>query len=170
MTLNPPKIRRVIIIVLCLLLTILWLGFIFGNSLKDGKSSSEQSKQVHEIVNQVTTAVGIEKPVTEKAVRKMAHFTEFSVLGVLLCLDAVVFGLVPFRKKHRLDFLWMLGAVPLSFLFANVDEYLQTFSEGRAWQFTDILLDTAGATQGTIAFLGVFLLLRLAFTRKKSST
>ena len=170
MTLNSPKLWHTIVAVLCLLSTVLWLCFIFGNSLKDGKASSAQSKQVHEIVNQVTSAVGIEKPVTEKAVRKMAHFTEFSVLGVLLCLDSIVFGLVPFRKKRCLDFLWMLGAIPLSFLFANIDEYLQTFSEGRAWQFTDILLDTAGAALSTVIFLGVFLLLRLAFAQKKRST
>ena len=162
-----PRLRRALRIVIPLLLTLCWLGFIFGNSLKDAVASSEQSGKVHEIVNEVASSVGIEEPISEQTVRNMAHFTEFALLGVLLCLNVWGLGLAPFLAKRKLDFLWLLSALPIAFLLACLDEYLQTFSEGRACDFTDVLTDTEGAALGILLFLACFLLLRFAFGKKQ---
>ncbi len=165
-----PKFLHILRIAIPLLLTVLWLGFIFGNSLKDAQASSEQSSQVQEIVNEFASSVGIEEPISESTVRNMAHFTEFAILGVLLCLDVWGIGLSPFRPRRRWDFLWILSALPACCLLALIDEFLQTFSEGRAKDFADVLTDTAGASLGIALFLALFLLLRLAFGKKKQNT
>ena len=165
-----PKFLHILRIALPLLLTLLWLGFIFGNSLKDAQASSEQSGQVQEIVNNVASSVGVKEPISETTVRNMAHFTEFLVLGGLLCLDVWAIGLSPLRSRHRFDVLWLFVSLPVSFLLASIDEVLQTFSEGRAADFADVLTDTAGASLGIVLFLVLFLLLRLAFGKKKINT
>ena len=127
-----PKFLHILRIALPLLLTLLWLGFIFGNSLKDAQASSEQSGQVQEIVNNVASSVGVKEPISETTVRNMAHFTEFLVLGGLLCLDVWALGLSPLRSRRRFDVLWLFVSLPVSFLLASIDEVLQTFSKGRA--------------------------------------
>ena len=167
MSFNYRTIWRVLRIVIPVSLTLLWLGFLFGNSLKDGVASSEQSGKVHEIVNEVASSVGIQEPITEPTVRNMAHFTEFAVLGVLLCLDVWALGLARLSRDRRWDFLWLLLALPTCFLLACLDEVLQTFSEGRSCDFADVLTDTAGASIGISVFLLLFLLIRLAFKIKK---
>ena len=162
-----PIVWRILRIAIPLLLSVCWLGFIFGNSLKDGVASSEQSGKVHEIINEVASSVGVKEPISEATVRNMAHFTEFTILGAILCLDLWGIGLVHLRAKRRFDVLWLLVAIPASFLFACLDEYLQNFSEGRVGDFADVLTDTEGALLGTLLFLGLFLLLRVTFHPKK---
>ena len=170
MLLNPHRLCRILRVAIPLLLTLLWLGFIFGNSMKDAAASTEQSNKVHEIVNEVASSVGVEKPISEQTVRNMAHFTEFCILGVLLCIDLWALGCSPFYARHRWDFLWLLLALPTAFLFACADEYLQNFSEGRTYEFRDVLTDTEGAALGILGFIGLFLLLRLAFGKKTKHT
>ena len=165
-----PKILRVLRIAIPLLLTLLWLGFIFGNSLKDAQASSEQSSQVQEIVNNVASSVGVKEPISESTVRNMAHFTEFFILGILLCLDVWALGLSPLHARRRFDILWLLVSLPLAFLLASLDEFLQTFSEGRAAAFLDVLTDTAGAALGIALFIALFFLLRLAVRKKNVTT
>ena len=165
-----PALFRALCLAIFLFLTLLWLAFIFGNSLKDASESSEQSSQVHEIVNEVASSIGIEEPISEATVRNMAHFTEFLLLGVLLCCDIWALGISPLRSIRRFDFLWLLFSLPISFLLACFDELLQKFSEGRTSDFLDVLTDTAGAVLGILLFLSLFFLLRLGFKKQKSNT
>ena len=165
-----PRLWRVIRIAIPLLLTLLWLGFIFGNSLKDATASSEQSGRVHEIVNEVASSVGIEEPISEQTVRTMAHFTEFAILGALLCLNLWSIGLPTLRRKQPWDLLWLTLSLPISFLLACLDEFLQTFSEGRACDFLDVLTDTAGAALGVFGSMALFLLIRIAWIKKPTHT
>ena len=158
--------RRLLFCGLCLLLTLLWLGFIFGNSLKDGADSSEQSRQVHEIVNDLLASLGLRISITEATLRKAAHFTEFFVLALLLCLDTVAFGAVTPRTSARRAWI-PLCAIPACLLCALTDELLQTLSVGRAAQLSDVLLDTSGAALGALLFLGALLLLRKILTAKE---
>ena len=152
---------------LCPLLTVLWLCFIFGNSLQSGVESSEQSGKVHQIVNEVAQSVGIEEPISEKAVRKGAHFLEFAILSSLICTDLFCFGLVKLKAKPT-ALLTSLCAVPLCAILAMIDEYIQTFSAGRSCQWEDVLLDTSGAALAAVCFLGVCFALRALIGRKKA--
>ena len=158
MRLNDPKWNKILKILcfsLSLCLTLLWLGFIFSNSLKSGSESGEQSSKVHEAVNQVASSLGVKEEISEDTVRKGAHFTEFGLLGFLICLCiASARALLGAKGSYRLMGLCAFS-IPVCAILAAVDEYLQTFSEGRTAEVADALLDTAGATVGTAFFLAI---------------
>lgn len=76
------KILSAIIIVLILLT----LAFIWGNSLATIEESEQQSEKVLDDVKPaLETVVGTGK-VTEHLIRKLAHFVEYLVLGVEFAL------------------------------------------------------------------------------------
>ncbi len=76
-------------------------------------------------------------------IRKVAHFVEFGVLGVLWSWFARTLP-----GWHR--WLWFAG--PLT---ATVDELLQLTAVGRSAQVSDVLLDTAGYTAGWLLIVAV---------------
>ena len=80
-------------------------------------------------------------------VRKLAHFTEYLILGILL--SAV---LMTFRKTWKFRFLTAVGA---GILYALSDEFHQMFVAGRAMMFFDVLTDSAGVFFGTVLILGL---------------
>lgn len=75
-------------------------------------------------------------------VRKLAHFTIYLILGVLVSY------LLKVEKVKE----WKVGilAVICCLLFAISDETLQLFIYGRGAQLTDVLIDIAGASLGII--------------------
>ena len=156
MNTSKKRILRISICVLALALTVGWLCFIFSNSMQDASASSGQSGKVHETVNKIAQSVGIEKPISESTVRKSAHFTEFAVLSMLLCLDLVAFGAI---KLSHVSALLSLSAIPVCALLAMIDEYIQSVAPGRATEWRDILIDTAGAATAVALFLGAYLIL-----------
>lgn len=86
--------------------------------------------------------------VTEHLVRKLAHFTEFSILGVEA---GFVFG---FYLRERSSNMWsaLLKAVASCAFAALIDETIQVFS-GRGPAITDVWIDTAGALLGAAIVL-----------------
>ena len=156
-----------------ILITVLWLSFIYSNSLKNSVESGEQSGKVHEIVNDVAQNIGIQEPITEPQVRESAHFIEFAVLSMLLCCDLWAFGVISVRKKLYVSLLFLLATLPASALLAGIDELLQKFSEGRATDIADVLTDTSGALTALLIFAASFSLLvlinRLVKRRKNAS-
>ena len=80
------------------------------------------------------------------AIRKSAHFVEYSILGMLL-----------WRLIHR-DAAWAAcrsrefwTALLLAALYAASDEFHQSFVPGRDASVRDVLLDTCGAGLGLAA-------------------
>lgn len=73
---------------------------------------------------------------TEHYIRKLAHFCEFALLGLLLCRSFSAFGVKNFAATGYILFLGLLTAV--------IDEYIQSFSPGRGSMVKDVLLDFAG--------------------------
>jgi VanZ family protein len=82
-------------------------------------------------------------------VRKLAHFCAYALLGCLLCVSACH---APFTLK--MPYLWPFL---ISAVFAMTDEYHQTFVDGRAGRFSDVIIDSSGAACG-IAFASVVIL------------
>lgn len=159
------SVLTVLRISLPIIITLLWLAFIYSNSLKTGTESGEQSGKVHAIVNEVAQNIGIEEPISERTVRKSAHFVEFSVLGVLICADLLCFGVISFRKKLYVSCLLCLTSIPISAVFASADELLQNFSKDRGPSFTDVLIDTSGAAAATAIFIVVFVTVSVVLNR-----
>ena len=148
------KIALIILILLC----VVWTAFIFSNSLKDGLESSKQSSNVTEKVNQVASAIGIDREISHGQVRNMAHFGEFAILSVLTSATVAVAIYPKAKKKLLLSLPLCASSVPLCFVLASIDELLQKLSDGRASQFSDVLLDTLGALCGTAVFVCGYLI------------
>ena len=64
-----------------LVVIILTLAFIWGNSLLSREQSSDESAWVLQLVTPVLELFVGKGRVTEHLVRKLAHFTEFALLG-----------------------------------------------------------------------------------------
>ena len=64
-----------------LIAILLTLGFIWGNSLLSREQSSDESAWVLRLVTPVLELFVGKGRVTEHLVRKLAHFTEFALLG-----------------------------------------------------------------------------------------
>ena len=62
-----------------------YVVFIFSNSLTPADLSSEESGFVMRLVHQAIGAAGLSAPwLTEHVIRKYAHFSEYTLLGILL--------------------------------------------------------------------------------------
>lgn len=85
--------------------------------------------------------------------RKYAHMAEYA----LLAFSSVNFFAELILDLRILPIRSVFCSLMLSFLYACSDEFHQTFVPGRAGQFTDVLIDMAGALIG----ITVFVLFRL---------
>ena len=101
-------------------LIILTLALIWGHSLLGREASSEESGFVMELLEPVLEMVVGEGNVTEFLVRKLAHFTEFFVLG----LELLTF----FAYRKPLFPQAFLLALTHGFFAAFLDETIQIFS------------------------------------------
>lgn len=139
-------------VLLCLIVVVSLL--IWAQSLFPAAQSREQSDAVGGFLAALLGDGFVASFLIEN-IRKVAHFAEFGLLGVLWTAFA-------YTRKTRLG-LWLLipGAVT-----AVVDELLQLISEGRAAQAVDVLLDTAGYITGWLCVLMAVILWRF-FRRQK---
>lgn len=81
-------------------------------------------------------------------VRKCAHFFIYCVLGITLISFLREFFL-PIRRL-------ILLSIFLAFIYACSDEFHQLFVAGRSGQFSDVLLDTIGASVGVLLYYFLF--------------
>ena len=140
--------------------TVIWCLVIWHFSLAPATESSATSGTVRQFCNALLTEMGIPFQFTSTMVRKIAHFAEFFVLGVLSCATLLA---------HRMP-LPMLLAAGAAFLVAAVDECIQMFVPGRGPGVLDVLLDTAGGTCGALAFWGIFLLILYMKKKRKEKS
>lgn len=131
-------------------LLLLYVGFVFHNSMTPAVDSSAQSLSVLEAVQTVLDTVGLDHVgITEHIIRKMAHFGEYTVLGMLLMQCLGQYRLMTVSR-------WQLHAL-FGFLIPFVDETIQLFTEGRSGQISDVWLDCSGVMFGTVVCLAVCL-------------
>ncbi len=133
-----------------ILVNLLLLTFIFTRSAKSIPESRDESDRIMELIRPVLELVVGKGNVTEHLVRKLAHFTEFGLLGVTMT------ALICSIPAHP---LW---AFLLTLLSALTDETVQIFSE-RGSQVQDVWLDFGGAVCGILFLLA----LRLLWNRRK---
>ena len=118
------------------LLSVLTVGWIFLNSAMTAEESSSMSGSVRGFINQILESIGAPFLLTEHIVRKLAHFTEYAVLGALLSVTVYLYV-----QKRLRSFLLTL---PIGLAVTVIDEFIQTLSEGRSCQVTDMLIDFSG--------------------------
>lgn len=148
--------RKNIIRCVTIALLIFWMCVIFCFSAQPAVASDETSNEVVERIVEVfypdyETLDDAEKQDLLNSfvnpVRKLAHFIEFAVLGVLAYFTFSVFEGVAF--KYRYVFSLMLGV-----LYAISDEVHQIFVPGRACKVFDIFVDSSGVLLSvTVCFI-----------------
>lgn len=136
---------------LCTALLICLLIFIWGNSLMPGPVSQAISNFVQKILFGTEITPG-EIPAGNGLLRKLAHFTEFAALGMLLCWRSGMLG------KHR-KYAFFSGAA-----VACIDETIQAFTPDRACRLYDVAIDSLGVLAG-IALLNA----GYTFLKKRSA-
>ena len=124
-----------------IIVTLLYIGFIFGHSATPAVYSSAESSWVTEWVNGFFQAIGLAfVRFSEGFIRKAAHFGEYTGLGILFVISLSRYPF--FAGKNR----WRLVAA--GFLAACIDESIQYFTPGRNASPADVLLDTCGVLFG----------------------
>ncbi len=157
--------KRKILLLVFVLLTLLWIVFIHANSLDNAAESTKKSSFVTELVNNIASFIGIKREIPHSTVRTIAHFSEFLILSLLICADLLI-AFLPLFLNSRLRFISAaLLSVGASFVVACFDEFLQNFSDGRAAQLSDIFTDTAGAFAGAVFFTAIFLIITQIFKK-----
>ena len=148
------------------LLTIVCMVLIFYFSSENAEESTDTSDSFTAIAISIFYPDFDDRPLAQQekitdtvtfAVRKCAHFTIYAALG-FCCAMAMGRRKLISRKN--------LAAQGISSLYACTDEVHQTFSDGRAGRFTDVLIDSAGAFTG-ILFAALAVYIVSCFTRKK---
>lgn len=123
---------------LCVALLTCCLVFIWGNSLLPGDISGAISDYVKNTLASLF-AQGEQQPESGGfLLRKMAHFTEFTALGLCLCW---LFGML--GKGTLQPFLCGMAA-------ACVDESIQILIPGRGPSVRDVCIDSGGVLLGVI--------------------
>lgn len=114
------------------LIIFIYIGFIFSNSLMNGISSGNLSLKIVKIIMNIIPH--IKQDILHLYIRKLAHFTEFFILGLLLASTIKNYPLI---KNKIINFNIFL-IVPV------IDETIQNFVVGRVSSVIDILIDTSG--------------------------
>ncbi len=143
-------------------LTILFILFIWSRSLASGEESTAQSDSVLKFITDVFNSININININSFIIRKMAHFLEFMVLGVLL--TATVACYTDSFKNEIFKMLFILLAVPVS------DETMQYISPDRGPQVSDVLLDFSGCITGWIVTILIITLIKKIKNRKYIKT
>lgn len=149
MRIDKINILRSILIILLLCTFFI----IFGFSSQNGEQSGGISRKITEVIleksNRYNNLKEEEKePILHRAesiIRKMAHFSIYAVIGILLMGLLCTYKI---KNKWRIVITIVTGM-----LYAISDEFHQSFSPGRTPKITDVYIDTLGV------FLGVLLIL-----------
>ena len=129
-------------LVLCICLILLNLFFIFGNSMLAGPQSAELSGGFLELLEEF-----IEETIPDGQffIRKLAHFSEFACLGLLLTW---LFLLLKQKSFHLMTLPLLFGS-----LAALTDETIQVLTPERGPSVVDVWIDISGVTLGILLLL-----------------
>ncbi|MCM1314446.1 MAG: VanZ family protein [Prevotella sp.] len=144
--------KRKIFIILSLAVMVM----IFCFSMQNSSESSGVSSKVTEFILKKLThdyreMTADEKKnllkTTEHIIRKLAHFSIYTVLGFFMSLSV--------GKRQFLSTRSLITVV-IGFAYACSDELHQYFVSGRSCRFTDVIIDTSGVIMGIIISIALF--------------
>ena len=146
-----------------IILLILLLGtmtIIFGFSSQDGKESGNISKKITEQIvkriPQIQEKEQEEKEIIinriEKVIRKIAHFSIYTVVGILVMAFISTYQI---KEKNRIIISTITGVI-----YACSDEIHQSFVPGRSPMITDVMIDTMGVILGILLITTIKLIIQ----------
>lgn len=139
--------------IVLLIIGILWNIFIFTQSLLPSNNSSELSGFLSQNIYKILTYlnINVNPDNLHFILRKLAHFTEFFILGILW--SAI------YHKLHNK--MWIYMTLLYGFVVAFIDESIQTFIPGRDGNFIDVIIDFSGI------LISVFIYIFISYLTKK---
>ena len=125
-----------------LILTIVWILVIFSFSIQSGSISSLQSGFITSQISRLllTLNIVVEPKTLSFLIRKLAHFTEFFILGGLVRKSSF--------ELNRKDILYFIFIIPV------IDEFIQYFVPERTMTLVDMGIDSIGILFG-IGFISI---------------
>ncbi|MBO5332896.1 MAG: VanZ family protein [Clostridia bacterium] len=144
---------RKIYVTISWILVVVCMGFIFSLSAQNGEESSDLSGSFVMAILE-----WLKLDVDEGLLRTCAHCLEF--MGLSLLIFNATYATC---EKKITPLIAFAGTV----LYAITDEIHQIFVPGRAFQISDILVDSTGALIGIIAsFIALKIILYITKRRK----
>lgn len=140
--------KKSVLLICILILTVGWMLLIFGFSSQTGAESGSLSALLSEPITKLLIRFADDSSTEAESalfsrvdigVRKIAHFTEYAILGGLLVL------LFRIRRVRMIWLPWLIGT-----LYAVTDEWHQSFSPGRSCDPKDVLIDACGVLIGVL--------------------
>jgi len=134
--------RKIFLCLVVIMTLIIWV-----NSILPANISSTQSGFFTNIIQHILSFLQVSMDTEQLSliVRKSAHFAQFFLLGIFWFL----YLLSVMKNQNKVH--WYAGLFCL--FTAIIDESIQLFSEGRAFQFTDILIDFFGSMMAILALV-----------------
>lgn len=139
---------------------ILWMFLIFSLSAQPASQSNGLSKNVTKmIIDTIGRIVPIDVETSNvtnieaymnHVVRKLGHFFEYFILGILV-INA-------FNKCGHKGFKLILFSFVFCVIYASTDEIHQLFVLGRGGQIKDVFIDSIGSLFGIALYEVVYLL------------
>lgn len=130
--------RRKHLRILLVVLILLNLAFIWGNSVMAGEQSSAVSGSLVALLHKLIPFLP-DSELVQTVIRKLAHFSEFALLGMLCSGLAVL-------ERERVP----AGLLGVGLAVACMDETIQLYVPGRASSLLDVWIDAAGFAVGLI--------------------
>ena len=127
--------RWILYIVLCLIVFFIW-----DNSLQNGGNSDGFSLIFAEWLAPIADKLGFYGNIwaLNRIVRKLAHLTEFTILG----------GILYVVLRRYIEYGTVVKTIGVGIVIASLDEFIQLFSLGRSSQLSAVLIDTVGIIIG----------------------
>ena len=137
--------KKVISLFLLFLIVVISVQ-IFSFSAQTGEESGSISRKLTEKILDVFGWEDMSVETAHHIVRKLAHFSEYALLGALICLFFLCI------LKRELGCI-RIGAISfvITAMYAATDEFHQLFVPERAGSVGDVLIDSAGALLGVTA-------------------
>ena len=116
--------------------------FIWDNSLQNGGTSDGFSLIFAEWLAPIADKLGFYGNIwaLNRIVRKLAHLTEFTILG----------GVLYVVLRRYIEYGTVVKTIGVGIVIACLDEFIQLFSLGRSYQVFDVLIDTIGIIIGIL--------------------
>lgn len=144
--------------VILIILTIAMISFAFIHSSMPSVASDEESLAVLGFFQKILNNFNLGDKLTNHMIRKLAHYTEYTIIGSLLTSTAFSFDKLKFyRYTTTIGFVGLASAV--------ADEFIQLHIEGRAGLITDVLIDFSGVCTGFFVFSIIFTIYKKAFIK-----
>lgn len=134
------------------IILMIWLCVIWIHSMQPAEISSNESSTVVIFVNHIISFSGLQ--ISEFFLRKLAHFTEFTICGIILSINFVPYinslNIQIDSFRHFKSKASAISCLLSGILIAMIDETIQMFTPGRSCEVRDVWIDFAGVCLGTI--------------------